>query len=257
MLYDELFVKSGLIPSRALEAARAAAASKGGTIGEALVYVGAIDDEALTMLYCERFAIPRAASDSLTRIDANVIAMIRGEQAIRLRAIPIALDLSTLTVAVSDPTDPAVLDELASATRTYVVQTAATQQQIAWCLGHYYGHVTALEQRRRAETASQTSLEPPGAAGRRRRTSADTAPLSVHERVPDLPSAPVRKRPARADPPELAMKTGEITQSRMRDSMVEYPIETVSILVDKSVLLDDEKTDKALLADLHERNKNT
>ena len=54
---------------------------------------------------------------------------------------------NNLTVAMSDPSDRHAVDEIAFFTGTYVVRAVATQMQIAWCLAHYYGHVTTLGQR--------------------------------------------------------------------------------------------------------------
>jgi hypothetical protein len=55
---------------------------------------------------------------------------------------------------MGDPSDRHAVDEIAFFTGAYVVRAVATQMQIAWCLAHYYGHVTALGQR---------LLEPTGA----------------------------------------------------------------------------------------------
>ena len=68
--------------------------------------------------------------------------------AIELRAIPVSLDSdNNLTVAMSDPSDRHAVDEIAFFTGSYVVRAVATQMQIAWCLAHYYGHITELGER--------------------------------------------------------------------------------------------------------------
>src|SRR5207248_8731926 len=54
---------------------------------------------------------------------------------------------NNLTIAMSDPSDRHAVDEIAFFTGAYVVRAVATQMQIAWCLAHYYGHVTSLGQR--------------------------------------------------------------------------------------------------------------
>ena len=54
---------------------------------------------------------------------------------------------NNLTIAMSDPSDRHAVDEIAFFPGAYVVRAVATQMQIAWCLAHYYGHVTALGQR--------------------------------------------------------------------------------------------------------------
>src|SRR5690348_2284847 len=89
--------------------------------------------------------------------------------AIELRVIPVSLDNdNNLTVAMSDPSDRHAVDEIAFFTGSYVVRAVATQMQIAWCLAHYYGHVTALGERllkpdgdkKRPRADSQPPLRP-------------------------------------------------------------------------------------------------
>jgi hypothetical protein len=48
---------------------------------------------------------------------------------------------------MGDPSDRHAVDEITFFTGNYVVRAVATQMQIAWCLAHYYGHVTELGQR--------------------------------------------------------------------------------------------------------------
>lgn len=143
-----LLVRSGLVSPSALDAARAAAAAEGGTLGEQLVVAGAIADDELTDFYRSRLLVPQVNPNTLARLPVRVVAAIPGDMAIELRAIPVSLDSdNNLTVAMSDPSDRHAVDEIAFFTGTYVVRAVATQMQIAWCLAHYYGHVTELGQR--------------------------------------------------------------------------------------------------------------
>ena len=140
-----LLVRSGLVTTSALEAARANVAAAGGTLGEHLVGAGAIADDALTGFYRERLLVTQVNPNLLARLPPHVVAAIPTDMAVELRAIPVALDASNhLTVAMSDPSDRHAVDEIALFTGLYIVRAVATQMQIAWCLAHYYGHVTAL-----------------------------------------------------------------------------------------------------------------
>ncbi|HEY4241421.1 MAG TPA: hypothetical protein VGM88_16480 [Kofleriaceae bacterium] len=120
----------------------------GGTLGEQLVVTGAVEDDALTEFYRQRLLVPQVNPNTLARLAPKVVAQIPSDMAIELRAIPVSLDGdNNLTVAMSDPSDRHAVDEIAFFTGAYVVRAVATQMQIAWCLAHYYGHVTALGQR--------------------------------------------------------------------------------------------------------------
>ena len=143
-----LLVRSGLVSSSALDEARAFVEEAGGTVGEHLVASNAVNDDALTEFYRQRLLVPQVNPNTLARLPARVVAAIPADMAIELRAIPVSLDGdNNLTVAMSDPSDRHAVDEIALFTGAYVVRAVATQMQIAWCLAHYYGHVTALGQR--------------------------------------------------------------------------------------------------------------
>ena len=134
--------------SSALDGARARALEEGGTIGEQLVADGTVPDALLTDFYKSRLLVPQVNPNTLARLPASVIALIPGDRAIELRVIPVSLDHeNNLTVAMSDPSDRHAVDEIASVTGAHVIRAVATQMQIAWCLAHYYGHVTRLGQR--------------------------------------------------------------------------------------------------------------
>ncbi|MDQ3334298.1 MAG: hypothetical protein M4D80_03990 [Myxococcota bacterium] len=131
--------------STALDDARVKVEQLGGTIGEQLVIGGAIEDDDLTDFYQSRLLVPKVNPNSLARLPIKVVAAIPSDMAIELRAIPVSLDAdNNLTVAMSDPSDRHAVDEIAFFTGAYVVRACATQMQIAWCLAHYYGHLTAL-----------------------------------------------------------------------------------------------------------------
>ena len=162
-----LLVRSGLVTANALDDARARVASIGGTLGEQLVTTGAIADDALTDFYRARLLVPQVNPNTLARLTPNVVAAIPGEMAIELRAIPVSLDGNhTLTIAMSDPSDRHAVDEIAFFTGAYIVRAIATQMQIAWCLAHYYGHVTLLGQR--LLSTAELPRERPGATGQAR-----------------------------------------------------------------------------------------
>ncbi len=143
-----LLVRSGLVSASALDDARSKIADLGGTVGEQLVASGIVADDALTNFYKTRLLVPQVNPNTLARLSAKVVAVIPHDMAIELRAIPVSLDAeNNLTVAMSDPSDRHAVDEIAFFTGAYVVRAVATQMQIAWCLAHYYGHVTYLGQR--------------------------------------------------------------------------------------------------------------
>src|SRR5881394_4042387 len=161
-----LLVRSGLVSDTALDEARSRVESLGGTLIEQLVVTGAVSDDKLTEFFKKRLLVPQVNPNSLARLPAKVVASIPITMAIELRAIPVSVDAdNNLTIAMSDPSDRHAVDEIAAFTGSYVVRAVATQMQIAWCLAHYYGHVTHLGKRliREQEEALAEKDEEPAA----------------------------------------------------------------------------------------------
>ena len=121
-----LLVRAGLISSHHLSAARALQAADGGTIGEHLVSVGAVSDEALTEFYRSRLMVPQVNPNTLARLTNHVVSFLPGDMAVEFRAVPVSLDKDgNLTVAMSDPSDRHAVDEIAFFTGKYVVRAVA------------------------------------------------------------------------------------------------------------------------------------
>ena len=140
-----LLVQAGLVRDDQLLTAREARAQGGGTLGEHLVMAGAVDDDTLTEFYASKLVIPRVPADALARIPTAVLKRIPADMAAEFRVVPVAADGElNLTLAMSDPADKHVTDEIAFFIGGYVVRAVATQMQIAWCLAHYYGVMTPL-----------------------------------------------------------------------------------------------------------------
>lgn len=187
----DLLVRSGLVSSGALEEARQQVDAAGGTLGEQLVENDAINDDDLTEFYAQSLQVPRIRARALARIPANVIDLIPRDMAIALRAIPISRSRDNrITVAMSDPSDDYAAQQISTLTKWHVVRAVATQMQIAWCLAHYYEHMTKLGRRllqgntdtrplRKAKTADN-------AAGPRTRTASGEIRVASHTSQPDL-----------------------------------------------------------------------
>ena len=214
-----LLVRSGLVSASALDAARAQVRQLGGTLGEQLVAAGAIGDEALTDFYRQRLLVPQVNPNTLARLPARVIGTVPPKMAIELRVIPVSLDAdNNLTVAMSDPSDRRAVDEVAFYTNAFVVRAVATQMQIAWCLAHYYGHVTALGQRLMQPAAAAPAAAAPRTKGltakvqatRHRAIAPVTGPVAVARPVgapldDPRPAPPPLDDVGRASDPDLSV----------------------------------------------------
>lgn len=224
-----LLVRSGLVSSSALEEARAKAENLGGTLGEQLVASGAVSDDDLTEFYKKRLLVPQVNPNSLARLPAKVVAVIPSNMAIELRAIPVSLDAdNNLTIAMSDPSDRRAVDEIATFTGSYVVRAVATQMQIAWCLAHYYGHVTHLGQRLlqpREEPAAAVAPRTRGVTGqvnamRHRGLVPGEASITSRTTEPEIEAQPDPDAPK----PRPRSVSGEIRVPQRRAPSIRPPL---------------------------------
>lgn len=218
-----LLVRSGLVSAGALEDARSRAASQGGTIGEQLVAADVIADEALTEFYRQRLLVPQVNPNTLARLPQKVVAAISADLAIELRAIPVSLDGdNTLTVAMSDPSDRHAVDEISFFTGMYVVRAVATQMQIAWCLAHYYGHITVLGARLvQPQKAAAAAPAPPPAPPPRAPSVADKVEAARRRAIAPVggPIDAARPRGTALDPLDQAVAEARALDEKVTESM--------------------------------------
>lgn len=157
-----LLVRAGMIADDQLQAARRAQAADGGTLGEQLVRLGYIDDDALTHFYRTRLLVPRVDPTRLQDIPRHVLSKLSPDVAREFRVVPVQLDQTgNLVIAMSDPSNTHAVDEISFFTDSYVVRAVASQREIASALERYYGIETPL----RAAGAGAR----PAAKGERRR----------------------------------------------------------------------------------------
>jgi hypothetical protein len=218
-----LLLRAGLIAGPALERARDEKARRGGTTAERLVEVGAIPDEALTQFLATHLMLPRVPADALAAIPAKVRGKLPADLATELRAVPISIDgEGNLTVALSDPSDEHTVEQIRFFTGAYVVRAVCTQMQLAWCLAHYYGHLTDL-----GRSLALAAANPAAAAAKIRRR--DEPSFSEEETGVTGPMQRIKLPPPSAE--ELAPRSGVIeTQAGAVVEQVRLPAVVVEEL---------------------------
>ena len=111
---DSLLVRAGLVRPDQLAEAQRLRAKGGGTVGEWLVRLGAVSEEQLVDFYHLRLLVPRIADAQFARVSAEALAAVPVDMALEFRVFPIALDVqNTLTLAMADPADTHVAEEVA------------------------------------------------------------------------------------------------------------------------------------------------
>ncbi|MEM7050701.1 MAG: hypothetical protein AAF604_13630 [Acidobacteriota bacterium] len=119
---------------QALESQRDA----GGRLGTCLLEVDAIDEAAVLAALSLQSRRPFASAGDLQRIPTEVIARIPSGLAVRCCAIPFADDGRELSVAMLDPDDLAVQDDLSFASGRRIVPHAALELRLREAIDRHY-----------------------------------------------------------------------------------------------------------------------
>ncbi|HVK78948.1 MAG TPA: hypothetical protein VM734_36865 [Kofleriaceae bacterium] len=155
----EILMEAGLIDETGLRAALVEQRRYGGPLGRVLVDLKLVDEDDLVAALSKQLAIPTIDLDSL-EIAAPVLELVAGELAEAHGLVPFAQPMKFLDVAMSDPTNQALIDELRVRTKLNVRSYLAGPKAIERAVARWYG---------RGVTAGRG----PGGAGRRGRETVD------------------------------------------------------------------------------------
>jgi type IV pilus assembly protein PilB len=157
----------------------------GQLLGQVAQDMGLINDDQLAQALAEQLHLRVVTVTDLT-IDPKVIAMVTEPMAQMYRIIPTEFDGNTLTVAMCDPQNLGVQDELRTFLGYNIRVVVATEPGILKALERYYGDST--ESVESIVTAMEEDAELAAAAAK---VAGNTVDLTSIEALAD--SAPVRK----------------------------------------------------------------
>ena len=112
----DLLVREGLITREQLDKALQEQRQSGTRVGYNLVKLGFIQETELTKMLARQYKMP-AVDLSKFEVDPRIAKLIPGDLAIKHLVLPLKRDGRTLTVAMADPTNLGVLDDLKFITR--------------------------------------------------------------------------------------------------------------------------------------------
>jgi type IV pilus assembly protein PilB len=111
-----LLITEGHISREHLERAQRDAKSNGTTVTLALIRSGAIDETELTKVIARTYRMP-AVDLSKFEVDPKILRLVPSDLATKHSILPLKREGRTLTVAVADPTNQEILDDLKFITR--------------------------------------------------------------------------------------------------------------------------------------------
>lgn len=133
----EMLVEAGVISEQALRMALAEQRRWGGTLGRTLIDMKAISEHELVAALSQQLALPTIDLDNL-EISPTILELVPGELAEQYSVVPFAQPMKFLDVAMADPTNLGVIDELRIRTQLNIRPYLAGPKMIERALATHY-----------------------------------------------------------------------------------------------------------------------
>lgn len=134
----EILIQAGLLDNTGLRAALAEQRRWGGQLGRVLVDMKLVTEEDLVQALSQQLNFPTVELDTM-EIRDEVLDLVPGELAERHNIMPFKIAGKFLDVAMSDPTNLGIIDELRIRTQLNVRSYLAGPKMIERALTRYYG----------------------------------------------------------------------------------------------------------------------
>jgi type IV pilus assembly protein PilB len=141
----ELLVKENLITADQLRQALDQQKSTGARLGTCLMKLGFISDDEITGVLSRQYGVP-SINLKYYEVDANVIKLIPQDTAVRYQIVPLSRVGSTLTIAMTDPTNVFAMDDIKFMTGFNVEPVVASETAIAEAISKFYGEAESGEE---------------------------------------------------------------------------------------------------------------
>jgi type IV pilus assembly protein PilB len=141
----EILIKENLITSDQLKQALEHQKSTGGRLGTCLMKLGFISDDEITGVLSRQYGVP-SINLKYYEVDATVIKLIPQDTAVRYQIVPLSRVGSTLTIAMTDPTNVFAMDDIKFMTGFNVEPVVASETAIAEAISKFYGATQSEEE---------------------------------------------------------------------------------------------------------------
>ena len=138
MKLGEILIKTGVLTESQLEKALTAQLILGGHLGTNLIELGFVDEETLGNVLSKTAGVPYAPPHLFTNISEAAINAVPAKVAEEYQVVPLKLVEQAIHLALINPTDLRVLDELSFAIGRRIVPWIAPEVRILQALESYY-----------------------------------------------------------------------------------------------------------------------
>ena len=143
----EILIKKGFITGDQLQSALKVQQDQGGRLGSVLIGLGFVSDAIIANALSEHYGLPPVNLAEI-EIDQQCLNLIPMETAIRYQVLPLKKVGNTLTVAVADPTDVMILDEIKFMTGFRVEPVVAPESAVKAAIERLFGDFHSIELQR-------------------------------------------------------------------------------------------------------------
>ncbi|PIW68280.1 MAG: hypothetical protein COW10_03410 [Candidatus Omnitrophica bacterium CG12_big_fil_rev_8_21_14_0_65_42_8] len=133
----ELLVEMGLITKDQLHHSLEVQKDKGGLIGQVLVDLGYVSEEAIAQAITAQYGFPYLPLENY-EIDAEIVKIVPKNVAIQYCLIPVDKIGSNLTIAMANPLNSQAVEDIALLSGLYVQLFVSTATDIKKAIGKYY-----------------------------------------------------------------------------------------------------------------------
>ncbi len=136
----DLLLREGLITKDQLDKALQEQKSSGQRLGYNLVKMGFVQETEITKMLARQYRMP-AVDLARFEVDPKIVKMIPADVALKHLVLPLKREGRTLTVAMADPTNLSVLDDLKFITRYDIFAVIAGEYTLRTAIDKYYEQV--------------------------------------------------------------------------------------------------------------------
>ena len=141
----EILVKDSLISADQLKQALEHQKKNGGRLGTCLVKLGLVSDDDITAVLSRQYGVP-SINLKFYEVDPAVIKLVPQETAVRYQIVPLSRVGSTLTIAMTDPTNVFAMDDIKFMTGFNVEPVVASETAISEAIHKFYGAAESVEE---------------------------------------------------------------------------------------------------------------
>jgi type IV pilus assembly protein PilB len=138
----DLLVREGLITREQLQQALQEQRGSGMRLGYTLVKLGLIQEVEITKMLARQYRVP-AVDLSRFEVDPKIVKLIPPDVAVKHHVLPLKREGRTLTVAMAEPTNVGILDDLKFITRYDIFPVIAGEYTLRNAIERYYEQTDA------------------------------------------------------------------------------------------------------------------